>query len=68
MALAAGCVVYRRSFNSLITLKALSFFDDLPTLPGAGRGRLSAAVEAVDISDLPALTAYAPRGDNGLKP
>jgi len=68
MALAAGCVVYGRSFNPLITLKALSFFDDLPTLPGEVRERLSAAVEAVDIIDLPALTAYAPRGDNGLKP
>ena len=31
-ALAAGRVVYGRSFNPLITLKALSFFEDLPTL------------------------------------
>ena len=32
-ALAAGRVVYGQSFNPLITLKALSYFDDLPTLP-----------------------------------
>jgi Nucleotidyl transferase AbiEii toxin, Type IV TA system len=30
--LAAGAVVYGRSFNLLITLKALSYFDDLPSL------------------------------------
>ena len=33
-ALAAGQVIYGSSFNPLITLKALSFFDDLPTLSG----------------------------------
>ena len=67
-ALAAGGVVYGRSFNPLITLKALSFFADVPMLSGEVRERLSAAVEAVDVTKLPALTAYAPRGENGLKP
>jgi hypothetical protein len=67
-ALAAGSVVYGRSFNPLITLKALSFFDDVPMLSGEVRERLSAAVEAVDVTKLPALTAYAPRGENGVKP
>ena len=66
-ALAAGGVVYGRSFNPLITLKALSFFDDVPMLSGEVRERLSAAVEAVDVARLPALTGYAPRGDNGVK-
>jgi hypothetical protein len=61
-ALAAGSVVYGRSFNPLITLKALSFFDDVPMLSGEVRERLSAAVEGVDVTKLPALTAYAPRG------
>jgi hypothetical protein len=67
-ALAAGSVVYGRSFNPLITLKAIGFFDDVPMLSGEVRERLSAAVEAVDITKLPALTAYAPREENGLKP
>ena len=57
-ALAAGTVVYGRSFNPIITLKALSFFDDLPTLSTAVRQRLSAAVEAVDPASLPELTPY----------
>lgn len=61
-ALAAGSVVYGRRFNPLITLKALSFFDDVPMLPAEVKERLSAAVEAVDVTDLPALTAFAPRG------
>ena len=63
--LAAGAVVYGRKFNPLITLKALSFFDDLPTLPDDVRDRLTRAVEAVDIASLPALTPLAKRVDNG---
>ena len=63
-ALAAGNVVYGRSFNPLITLKALSFFDDLPMLSGEVRERLDSAVQAVDGTKLPALPAYAPRRDN----
>ena len=31
--LAAGAIVYAHSFNPLITLKALSYFDDVPALP-----------------------------------
>ena len=68
-ALAAGSVVYGRSFNPLITLKALSYFDDVPTLPAAVQARLSAAVAAVDVTRLPALTPYAKRpADNGSTP
>lgn len=67
--LAAGMVVYGRKFNPLITLKALSYFDDLPMLPSAVRSRLSKAVEAVDATKLPALTPYAKRpGENGMTP
>ncbi|MDR3570074.1 MAG: nucleotidyl transferase AbiEii/AbiGii toxin family protein [Syntrophobacteraceae bacterium] len=62
-ALAAGRIVYGRSFNPMITLKALSFFDDLPTLPVEVRRRLSAAVDAVDPASLPALAAYVKRTD-----
>jgi hypothetical protein len=59
--LAAGLVVYGRSFNPLITLKALSYFDDLPALPAGVRARLSKAVEAVDAARLPALKPHAKR-------
>ena len=61
MALAAGRIVYGRRFNPMITLKALSFFDDLPTLPAEVRQRLIAAVGAVDPTRLPVLTPYARR-------
>jgi hypothetical protein len=68
MALAAGTVVYGRSFNPLITLKALNYFDDVPTLPADVQARLSAAVAAVDVTKLPSLTPYAKRPDNGFTP
>ena len=62
-ALAAGSVVYGRSFNPMIALKALSFFDDLPTLSIDVRKRLSIAVASVDPASLPILTPYAKRTD-----
>ena len=62
-ALAAGRVVYGRNFNPLITLKALSFFDDVPGLATEVQRRLSAAVEAVDPAKLPGLTPYSKRPD-----
>jgi hypothetical protein len=68
-ALAAGRVVYGRSFNPMITLKALAFYDDLPALPADVRKRLSEAVASVDPSSLPVLTPYTTRADeNGLSP
>jgi Nucleotidyl transferase AbiEii toxin, Type IV TA system len=45
--IAAGTVVYGRSFNPLITLKALNYFDDVPSLPFEVRERLRTAVEAI---------------------
>jgi hypothetical protein len=51
-ALAAARIVYGSQFNPLLTLKALSYFDDLPTLPRDVRERLSAAVDAVDTASL----------------
>lgn len=65
--LAAGAVVYGRQFNPLITLKALTFFEDVPALPMEMRALLSRAVQTVDIAKLPVLTPYAKR-DNGIKP
>ncbi len=68
-ALAAGAVVYGRSFNPFITLKALSYFDDVPTLADSVRKRLTTAVAAVDITKLPVLMPYAKRpGDTGETP
>lgn len=61
IALAAGAVVYGRSFNPLITLKALSYFDDVPGLAAEVRQRLSVAVAAVDLTKLPTLTPYMKR-------
>jgi hypothetical protein len=57
-ALAAGRVIYGRSFNPLITLKALCYFDDLPALPVDIQTRLRSAVAAVDLAKLPELTPY----------
>ncbi|NOT54217.1 MAG: nucleotidyl transferase AbiEii/AbiGii toxin family protein [Deltaproteobacteria bacterium] len=63
-ALAAGAVVYGRSFNPLITLKALSYFDDVPMLANDVRQRLTAAVAGVDVTKLPVLRPYAKRPDD----
>lgn len=68
MVLAAGAVVYGRKFNPLITLKALGFFDDIPALPRETRARLARAVEAVDVTQLPVLTPYTKRPENGMAP
>jgi hypothetical protein len=46
--LAAGTAVHGRGFNALITLKALSYFDDVPKLPAA-----------VDPTKLPVLSGAA---------
>ncbi len=62
-ALAAGRVVYGRSFNPLISLKALSFFDDVPDLPKEVREGLIAAVGLVDPSRLPVLKPFFKRVD-----
>lgn len=48
--LSAGGVVYGSKFNPLITLKALSYFEDVPELPEMVRARLRRAVEAIDIT------------------
>ena len=66
--LAAGGVVYGRSFNPLITLKALSYFDDVPKLPLEVRHRLLAAVAGVDpAQDLPSLTSILQRPQGGSR-
>ena len=56
-ALDAGTAVYGHRFNPLISLKALVYFDDVPTLPAPVRERLRTAVQTVDPARLPALFA-----------
>ncbi len=58
MILAAARVVYGRRFNPLITLKALSYFEDLPSLPHPVQLTLASAAAKVDISNLPTLPPY----------
>jgi Nucleotidyl transferase AbiEii toxin, Type IV TA system len=62
-ALSAAAVIYGGTFNPLITLKALSWFDDgnLAKLSSTARQRLESAVKAVDLTILPDLTSQ--RGD-----
>jgi hypothetical protein len=58
-AVAAAVAVYGRSFNPLLSLKALCYFGDgdLPSLPADLRVRLIRAVEAVDVTRLPEASA-----------
>ena len=64
--LAAGRIVYGQSFNPMISLKALSYFEDVPQLPQQVRQRLMAAIVAVNpANSLPSLTAYAQRPKGG---
>lgn len=54
-ALGAARAIYGKSFNPVLSLKALCYYDDgdLLTLPGPIRSRLTAAVNTVDIMRLP---------------
>ena len=60
-ALAAGKILYGRSFNPEITLKALSYFGDgdLRELPADLKRRLADAVLQVDLDHLPRLEPLA---------
>ncbi|MCY4017145.1 MAG: hypothetical protein OXF43_10705 [Gammaproteobacteria bacterium] len=54
-ALGAARAVYGAEFNPLLTLKALTYFEegDLDTVPNEVRQNLAAAVAAVDLNSLP---------------
>lgn len=54
-ALSAGKLLYGAMFNPELTLKSLSYFGDgtLPSLPEEVRARLTRAVLAVDLANLP---------------
>lgn len=62
--LAAGSVVYGRSFNPLITLKALSYFGDVPSLSVEVQQRLRMAVASIDPGRLPVLQPHRRRDDD----
>jgi len=65
--LAAGAAVCGREFNPMLTLRALSYFGDVPSVPDDVQERLQAAVRAVDPTNLPVLTPHR-RRDNGRSP
>ncbi len=58
-ALGAAKGVYGPGFNPILSLKALSFFEDgdLPSLPVRVRDRLAAATDVIDLARLPVLPA-----------
>jgi hypothetical protein len=58
--LAAGIAIYGPAFNPMISLKALSYFEDVPGLPTAVGDRLSRAAAAVDPTALPTLIPFVP--------
>jgi hypothetical protein len=60
--IAAARLVYGDRFNPVVTLKALTYFGDVPTLPLALRRRLERAVKAFDSSKIPQLQAFKPPG------
>ena len=66
MMLAAGSAIYGDEFNPLISLKAISYHDDLTiaSLPESLRRDLIAAVRQVDLEALPELSTIKPRGGN----
>ena len=63
--LRAAVAVYGRSFNPVLSLKALTYFVDVPHLPDDVKERLTKAAVGVDIGQLPALEPVFDRGGEG---
>jgi len=55
MALSAGQAIYKDQFNPQITLKALSYFDDIQGITPQVKRNLQDAVRNVDLKKLPSL-------------
>ncbi len=57
--LAAAAAIYGKDFNGVLSLKALTFFEDgdLPTLASTVRKRLLEAATSVNLRELPAVVA-----------
>jgi hypothetical protein len=62
-ALAAGRAIYGDSFNPQITLKALSYFDDVGDLSEDTKRMLQDSVRRVDLNAIPTVTAIGKIGD-----
>lgn len=60
-ALGAACAIFGKQFNPLVTLKALSYFGDVPALPQEMGERLRRAVQAVTVEALPEGRLFKPR-------
>jgi hypothetical protein len=55
--IACAAAIYGRQYNPVLTLQALSYFDDLPeSLPEAVKADLLAAVKSVSLQALPFIT------------
>lgn len=63
--LGAATAIYGRSFNPVLSLKALTYYADVPRLANDIKERLSKAALAVDLSKLPILTPVQPALTNG---
>jgi Nucleotidyl transferase AbiEii toxin, Type IV TA system len=59
--LAAANAVYGSSYNPLLSLKALTYFDDVAILPDDVKTRLTEASLAVELDQLPAIVPRYPR-------
>ena len=57
--MAAAAAIYGKDFNGVLSLKALTFFEDgdLPTLASTVRKRLLEAATSVNLRELPAVVA-----------
>jgi hypothetical protein len=56
--LASARAIYGRQYNPVMTLQALSYFDDLPDpLPEKTKKELTEAVKSVSLQDLPQISA-----------
>ncbi len=55
MALSTGQAIYKNQFNPQITLKALSYFDDIKGITPQIKKTLQTAVRSVDLENLPSL-------------
>jgi hypothetical protein len=62
-ALAAGRAIYGASFNPQITLKALSYFDDVADIPDVTKRLLQSAIRNVDVNAIRTLTTIGKIGD-----
>ena len=51
--LGAASAIYGRSFNPVLSLKALAYFDDVPNLPDNIKKRLTNASLAVELAKIP---------------